>query len=111
MGDGPVGRRDGMTPDTRQHMTAGVRLRFVLRLLGIFGVLLAAAGLIYLSSLLTESSLGAIFGAVQGEQGAAGTIAALVFWLGIVLAVVAVVFEFVQALSSESSERGAAEAN
>ena len=96
-----------MKTDSRYNLSWGVRLRMLVRFVGITAVLVAAAGAIYLSSILADWKPETLGQAVRNEIGTPAFVGAALLFGGALLAIFALVVEVLSGLLGGASRRGA----
>src|SRR5262245_20519341 len=97
--------------DTRQRTTLGTRFRFLVRFVGLTGILAVAIGVASFVSAFPNSerwTVGSLAEAAEGAHGSFAKIAALTLAAGLVAVVFALIVEIAGGLSSLTGRRTAA---
>jgi len=92
-------------------MSWGVRLRMLVRFLGLTAVLAAVGGALFLTSVLSDWSEETLAQALQNKLGQSALIGAALMCGGALLTLFAILVEVLSSLTGGSSRRGAAGAN
>lgn len=94
--------------DIRQRLSFAVRMRMVMRFLGMTAILAAGAGAIYLSSVLPDWKLETLQAALKNELGNLAFVGVLLLGGGILLALLAGAIEVMASMSGGGSGHGSA---
>src|SRR5437016_6241544 len=100
--------------DLRSRTTWGTRFRFLVRAVGLTGVLAAAAGAVLLVTVFPAAadwSAENLRAAGEGSQGTFGKVAAWTFAVGVAAVAIALVFEALGTLTRVTGRRTAAGAS
>ena len=92
-------------------MSMGVRMRMLIRLLGITAVLAAGAGAIYLSSVLPDWKQECVVKALRNELGGPAMVGSTLLFGGAFIALIAFIVEVLSSLTGGSRVRGTAGIN